>query len=434
MGSVLMSKLERLQEEIFKRRPILKALLADVGDMPLMEYAAKLFTHKGKISESAVEVISKRLKGSFSNEISEQVISELREHGTFLTADHHGALFHPVLFQGDYLMAEGAKRAGFKNGCVMAVGMVPLNHPTYPRGVFWQGQKIPLFPDRMKHHLVYGCPAADRKSFEKLPPPLRDIALEAEIFDCAFFSEQVTRLNYALWSAAFRGSLPSLIYFQAEDITVELLKLSIKERDEIFEMLCDGKVRDKTLVEFSGINGCWDGERGSHFFLARNESGEGLALRVKGDTLCGEDVSVEMDGEALLEALEKKVLVPGLFLTYTVLLKHGFRCIGGFTQVDALSAIKEGLGRLLNNKTNEAIDTKGYVTGLLYLFDSIYNPLSLDRFLEHRSIETALKEKLTVKEANLLGLPLQYSNIVSKSERIPELEELTVSEIAKTIL
>lgn len=403
--------IDRLLNTVQRKRPKLFGLLEREGELPLEDYAKALYQNPKGASEVACQILEQQVRELYGFSSASMVREQISRAGIVNTGDHHAILGHHTIFQGNIL----ASLASSPVYIVLAFGNIPLNNDSYPRGVILGDAKYPLFPDRDKLSLVYGCRAfRDR---EKLPNRLKEhFDIDDIVFSLELLSQQISLINSRIWKLCC-PTLPPMIYIQAEDLIRELLIDNIRNEGVLFDILFDDRLRQRVLERFRGVAGAWSENSGTHFFWGRDEKGR--AVRYSKMTLSPDDV---------IKGLTNKTLLPGLFLSFTALILSGFRCLGGFSQVDYLSEMVDGLSKLELIEYQERTD--GFTLGPLFLIndDGIVTTKNL---LD--SPYDGKVPKISLKTASLLGLHKMYGALVPTVEREDEILAYSTLELAREL-
>lgn len=294
---------------------------------------------------------------------------QLSEYPILSYADHHGLLNFKLLYNSNILFEEIARAAKLPYIIVLAVGNVPLNTQSFPRGFYFKNRKFNFFGwDESKTPvcLFEKQLNADRKiginSFIRSFPGdalsgeektfleyLFFEGLEIEKASRSFnsFSEQVTYLNFHLWKYFFdaetRESIPNIVYLESNRVLLSYYIEELKKSDSLLSLiLFDPQVRRIYLREFNGIAQCWGEFAGSQFFwgvMKKKKYKKLVRLTVDDEAglLVGEDFKLELDREIISESLKNRQIVPTLFLDYLVIsFLSGYLTLGGFNQLEYL--------------------------------------------------------------------------------------------------
>lgn len=436
----------RLRAAVMSRRAQLASLLKTRGELILRSYLEELLTSSHPITEEARRLVAQRVKTLLGESAASGVAAQLAVCPAVITGDHHGLLTHPILVQSNALVSCVAAGSGLGYQIVFAFGCLPLNNATYPRGVIWAGERFPIFPDRLKHSMVCAAEAFRPEMLQRLPQEIRSIIQTTPgVFELPSYAAQATVVNRELWTSVFSGKsgTPQLVYLQAEDIASDLLVTSLNKGDELARVLLDPETRASALKALSAIQG---GRSrlggGTDLFWALGKTGKGIKLTVEQGSLIGEDCLFELESEVISDALTDRRLVPGLFLSYLALLKHGFVCLGGFNQLDYFARLREAWLNclVLQDSRQQAADIKGrryqgYLCGLLALMDKDRRPQGLEAFIPENAGAISRLERMlegaTLNQAAALGLPSLYPLVFAEEERDAVLSAVSVDDLIR---
>ena len=422
-------------------RPALFDLLERRGDFSIGDHAKSLFEGAAGMRPPLAQAIARRTERLFGAKIANEVEIQLLQNGTIGTADHHGICSHPVVFQGDIMAICGAARSSLRYLVVLATGNVPLNNASFPRGVIFDDLRYPLYPDSAKHALVYGLSASEKTKFERLPVELGDVISRIEhLYDFEHFSDQVSLINRALFSECLGPGMPQMIVLQLEDVVSDLLC-----QGEQADLLLNQRLLPDTITAFEGIAGAWSNEGGgSHLFWGRDERGRAYRFAEHDSNLVGSLLRLDLSQQQILRKLADRAILPGLLLSFSVLLENGATCLGGFNQVDYLTKMKAALQGLAERNAAsqlaqriKEVSTDRFSTGPLIMLEQTGRACSLDSFIRRpsesrRHFEEAL-ENVTLRSAALVGLREMYNAFVPPDRRDQAVVEAALAQVAKEL-
>lgn len=297
------------------------------------------------------------------------------------------------------------------------------------------------------------------------------------------YSDQSVLINGQLWNEIFsadsKSQKPDIAYIEQEKIVAELVKKDLSNQGSfMFKVLFDDQLRNRVLDNLSSVYGCWDKSKldqllnpdvqdaerkelvvgagtaffwgvdgkGERFPLALKEAGDGKKLVRIDKPQLGFEVPFTPD--ALAEHLETGELLPSLFITFTSLaFVRGYKCYGGFMQTDYLTSMKEKLALSLQETSHQSwsdqvltVPTENYTTGMIVAVaafaDGLIQPAGTIELMAKGGLdENDLNKigRLTIKEANALGLPDMYSIIYREDERDTKLSQMSREEIYQQI-
>jgi hypothetical protein len=422
----------------------------------------KRLTEFLRITGAEVEtILSSEIRGAFE--------AQIRKSSVILTGDHHGFLCHPVLVNGDLLFA-----LSHQHGIVpvLAFGNVPLNNATYPRGLLLTEMRetrkpvrLPFFPDKSKHRLVYATRSFDKKALDRgqdrvqsqdwsvvalqkrlfLIEVLQEMQKIPELFSQEWLSQQTTLINAFLWKKFFTNPRTQLVSLQVEDIVRKWLEKNLQDHDlPVVSLLLDTSWRQAAASLFDGIPGAWNAQtgQGTRYFWGIDQKGCQLPLMERNGVLIGKNLHIELSQKALTDALAARKILPSMLISFSVLAFHfGLKCYGGFMQVDYLSRMKQAWIQLLNLKSchteaeaTATVPTANYATGLTVSFvkrsEGIIPAGSFD-IIETGGLSPEYLQKIgqkTVSDINCPGLPYIYK-IIYGADADLELSQVTTREI-----
>lgn len=287
------------------------------------------------------------------------------------SADHVSLINHNILYNANLLYSAFLDRQMLPVQIVLATGKIPLDNASYPRGIFYQGQKLPffgaktkyelvnLFTDNLKPDIKTGLASVLTKDALRRIPKADLGFLEALFFDALKvhtigsqlrYADQLSILNQRLWPLYFdqnlRTEIPAMVYLEADGLIRDILIEDLADSTSlVYRMLTNPTIRSVYLKEFDGVYGCWSGGGGTHFFWGVSDHKTLVPLRIdnRHNLLVPErlDTGVEpvhLYPEDLAYALDKRWIAPSLFLDIFVLaFQGGLTLMGGFNQVTYLA-------------------------------------------------------------------------------------------------
>ena len=455
-----------------------------------------------------IEICTKYVEKLCGNDSADKIRKRFIDRNDILTANHHGATYCNIQIQGTLLYALSENPDSVVPS--FAFGDIPLNNSTYPRGINLAGRvKIPLFSDSKKNSLVSFVDSFTKtdveKALKKATSFFKQKKLSEEEFNtvckilsvyssesvlsCSSYSEQSILLNEQLWNLIFKNRkdalLPEMICFEIEKIVSELLKLDLNnDCSLIYKMFFDSQLREYLLSELDEKYGCWtlhsleallnseneidSKERhnkkrmlaagsGTVFFwgidskkrripLSLLNLADGLYLTGFSDS--GDEFKLKFTPDKLLEGMSENKLLPSLFTCFTAIaFARGYKCYGGFMQVDYLTAMRNGIAKSLNKMdlTNWAdivssIKTNGFCTGPHFILkkhsDNKLYPAGVLDLISKGGLTCNEIDK--IKEIQLndtfnLSLSEMYPAVYRKNEREEILEDVTIDYTASVL-
>lgn len=404
------SKLERIKQSIWKRRPILSEIMKKHGDKTLYRYSQDfmdinpsplLDARKPELIATAKELIEERLGA----DVAAGVARQLTKYPLVSTTDHHGPIQHPFFLNANIVSAipylENTD-PDLNYLIVFSFASVSVNNASaYPRGIIFHGDKngsgsfvrLPILPDKLKMGVVYGTRSFTREDLTKAELELLkkekggEVALgrgeqirnlmeefcgDRQILGAPDLSEQITEMNFRLWPRLFHNAenrtagcaIPDLIYLEIETLVRELM---IKHHltnpaSPLYKVLFNGEYRALALKYFNNLPGAFSLENGwgSFFFWAVDDKLHRVQLKLGGNTTASlhskhHSYSYELNPQEIEKALKERKIFPSMLLCYLLVsLYYGMKCLGGFCQVHDLTKTKEAWQKLLREMNNES--------------------------------------------------------------------------------
>lgn len=299
-----------------------------------------------------------------------------------LMAHHHGINCHPEFIQSTLMAALPAFVSDAKSSAalpVLACSSVALRSFSFPRGLVLARPdargaltRLPLFPASAGDLLVRNAPPLTLKHLTSALSQWKKKDLQAEelrsatdlveeylmrpdVLALPSYSQQITRVNAAVWRGLCGEKAPPLVFLDLEEMTSQLLKDALLEEDSLFyRLLFHVPARRALCAALAGVPGCRPapadepsggaGNRldngvppGTDFFwLVKNGQRRPLALREKAEpALVYQDTVIPFTRDALLEGLEKRQILPGLYCSCILLAHvHGLTPHGGVYMCD----------------------------------------------------------------------------------------------------
>jgi len=504
--SVFLNKLQKIKKAIWQRRPILGDIMKGHGQMSLYDYSEDfldvnkspiLDARKGEIISVVEELLKKRL----GKDVAEDVSRQLEHLPLVSTADHHSPIQHPFWVNANIISGLPYIEKNdplLKYLIVFSFASVSINNASgYARGLMFHDQEnsgkiinLPIFPDKNKMSVVYGARAFDRadinKTEEQLNKKAKDNVISVdraeqikfviekyfateEVLKSESVKEQITKINFKMWPDLFhRGAqeslevvskypVPDLIYLEIETLVSDLLiKYHLFNKESlIHKFLFDPKYQELIPSIFNNIPGAFSLENdwGTYLFWALDDKQHRVRMFLSEGELHStyRRHTCKFSPEGIKQSLEKKEIFPSMLLCYLLVsLYYGFKCLGGFCQVNDLTLTKLAWQKLLDkvgeHKESEAVQPiqtrelcgDGMVLAYLRSESGDIQPATgidmilrrqntfFDKYYE-RSKQVALEEMMDPM------LPEMYTVLYTQEQRDPALMELTVQSIVKEL-
>lgn len=388
-----------LKEAVFAQYPVLQQVLKKHGEKSLFAYA------QDYISVNINPPIQKRqdqLIGTFETEIAKRLgddvakraALQLRHYYYVSTADHHGPICHERMLNGNLLRAATYSEKPdplMPYLIVLSCEDVSLNNPTFPRGLLFHARgkngvqlhRLSFLPsnshsspvhnfrpytaaeiEKMKKLLREKMSAGDvqKREADLLTALLDEVYGQSEILECATYADQITKTNYLLWKKFFSYTnlpYPDLLYLGQETLVIRLIIEHHLYRNTVLNHIIFDDAYDALITEyFDGVIGAFAKQDMSGTYLfwgivpGKNDR---VQLWKKGRALESADGSfrVELTPEAVQQALEEKRLMPSMLMVFMTLSFHyGLKCLGGFSQVNYLTFMKNSYIKMQVDRGN----------------------------------------------------------------------------------
>lgn len=386
--------LERMRELIFSRKTILRDLIAKLGHKSLYEYVhgyqdVQIHPLMKQRQAEFLQVFEREIIPLVSPASVQIALEQLKKAFFVSTNDHHGPLNAFDFFNAHVVLAMRAIQSPQDTQAhsiiALTCGSVSLNNISFPRGLLFHAKsatgtrqhRLSFLPSNSHACPVYGFRPYTMREVEKVKTALSEkvrggevshiISSQLEHVLTAFsspdilsltsFSDQMTMANERLWKMVFhtQPAAPSLVYIEQEWLVARLLTdCHLHTKSLLHHFIFDEKYEQHIRANFDGVYGAFDSSdhTGTYLFWAVPE---GAKLRVQmkkeGNELVAVDDSmrVALTPDAIAEALMKKRLIPGLLLTFVTLsFYYGLKCLGGYSQVNYLTFMKESFMRMMH--------------------------------------------------------------------------------------
>jgi len=497
--------LERLKGAIWVRRPILGEIMVRRGQKALYSYAEDFFDVNpspllDQRKDELIEIVYNLLNERLGTHVAEGVKDQLEKLPLVSTADHHGPINHPFFVNSNIITAlpyfETADR-DIKYLIDFSFASISANNSSFPRGILFHGGeqgtgeliRVPILPDKLKMSVVYQLRAFNKEDLDKAVSEidkstragkihngrgervkkfLKTFFGNEEVLAAKDLSTQITKINFDMWPNLFHAEkaskeeisakkkskkIPDLIYLEIETIVKELLikhhffnKQSLVNR---FLFHPDSqrlvyKYFDKLPGSFNLKDG-W----GTYIFWGLDDKMHRVRLALDKGKLHSADnkIVIKWDPENLQKALDNKQIFPNMALCYTlVALYYGFKCLGGFSQVNDLTLTKDAwkkylvsIGEFTEAEALNPVQTKELGgDGMIVAFmetpgGTLVPAMGIDMILEKQDTSykkyIEISKKLMLKDTMAPMLPDIYSVVYSSYERDPSLTVITADEI-----
>lgn len=379
---------KKLADAVFSTKPVLREIVETQGTTNLYTYA------KGYCSPSEEFPMPERKKEFLQTfqietakrvgaDIAQSATAQLDRYYTVSTADHHGPICHPFFLNSNLVAAApyfDAIDPLLQNVIVLPCGNVSLNNSSFPRGVLFTAlgsdgkakqQKLSFLPSNSHAYTIYGFRPYQKLEVEKMYKLLRERVSNGEvskiigervrdiineIYDqpdvlaMESFSDQMTTTDVLFWKKLFGShadTAPNLVYLEQETLVVELLyQYHLDQDTEISRILFNDAVSAIAIKHLDGRQGAFSlkEKTGTFFFWALTEDGRRVQLWKNGNLLTSDDekYKFELTPTAIRSALMEGKIMPSMTMVFTVLcFYYGVSCLGGFSQVNYLTTLKQ---------------------------------------------------------------------------------------------
>ncbi len=398
----LQGTLQRIREVIWKRRPILGEIMQRHGGKILYDYT-KDFLDVNRIPRldadrrEVIECVRELTAARLGSDVANAVAAQLMALPLVSTADHHAPIDHPFWVNANLISAIPSIDRDDINLpylVVFSFSSVSLNNASgYPRGIQFYGGvngsknilRVPILPDKHKMSVVYATRAFTAEDLSRTDALIRERVKQGEItpersdgvrqmladhfgnqdvLSAPDLSSQITKINHALWPLLFHPAdgekasgkqMPGLLYLEIETIVTAMLQKRhlTDKKSLIWKSLFHPTFQPLIWEHFNNIPGAFSHEKdwGTYFFWYIDDKGHRVRLYRKGDQLVSKQGmhTVPFTPEGIAEALKKKEIFPSMLLCYLMIsLYYGFKCLGGFCQVNDLTMTKKAWQNVLN--------------------------------------------------------------------------------------
>lgn len=490
--SLAAGQLDALQEAVLRKRPVLREVISKHGTKRLVDYA-RLYTdvnlnppiqqRQDELIGTFADEVSKR----FGTEVAAAAARQLTDHYFISTADHHGPIVNQSFCNANLLTTASYAEhhdQSLQYVIVFPCSNVSLSNITFPRGLIFnsvvqdqvQLQRLSFLPSNAHSALVYNFRPYTKVELEKirrvinekkagglittttaekLHQLLESVFADPTVLDQPSYSEQMIQANTRLWRSYFAASGPppsELLYIEQETITAELLRRYHLCADTIiYHMLFNDAYVPLLEQYFNNIMGAFNVQTryGTYFFWGISpDKHYRVQLWKQGKQLVSPDgrLIIPFTPEAIAQGLAEKQIIPSLLLVFSVLcFYYGLKCLGGFNQVNYLTAMKNAYIKMTADRGNyrsievcARAQTKEMNDGYLLAFAQAPNgalvpATGLDLYLygDDRTWPTILEESrnITIAESLDPALPEFYRFVYPEADRQADLASITAEQI-----
>ncbi len=439
--------------------------------------------------DAFLKVFGKEVDDLLGSEVAESVVKQLKKYYFVSTADHHGPICHPFFLSSNLVTAatfDEHPDPVLKNVVVLSCANVSMSNSSFPRGLMFTGAnqgktkswQLGFFSNssEVRGSRVYGFGPYALDAISKVKQKvielvrtnetsqlvadkifgiLDEIYAKPEILACKSYSDQITKTNFSLWKKMFHKTeekTSNLLYIELERVVNSLIIANHLSNDNIVsKVMFDPKWRSEFVKNFNGIFGGFDIEKksGSMFFWALPAGSKYCQqLWIKGNFLESEDGSykIELKPSEIEAAIKRHELIPTSQMSLFILsLYYGLKCLGGFSQVNYLTESKLAYIKMLQNmneisEAEDSVDRQTKELGesltIAFLTDKENKLLlasGLDLVIYGNDniwpLLISLTKKINLEEALDMMMPDFYYVAYMESERLPELQAITSTDI-----
>jgi hypothetical protein len=333
------------------------------------QYTQPFAAPSEKRRDELLDVVEIEARKVFTDEDVTSMIQGLRQNYLVSTAEHHASITYSQqlnVVYNQFLIQRQHKLPVISLSC----GTTTLENELYPRGVFYEYEKLPFLSKNYKSAFACDAPPINEVTF---PGRIKELLKMDKIGqeDAEFLrdwfeneyehlrgysslSKQISVLNKRLWKGMIDESLhyENFNYFMipAEDIVINWLQREMNQPNPswVFQAMFEPNRRAKMTEAFNGTRLCWDLEtgKGTYLFWAYNAKKRPSQMHLSGDRLrseCG-TVDIPMTPQGIYLALKNEQIVPASSLCCLYMAFYGgLTMMGGILQVNYLSDMKRVL-------------------------------------------------------------------------------------------
>lgn len=479
----------------FSRKPILHDLIRKLGTKNLYEYVAgykkvELSPRMAAKQEEFLEIFGDEVTKRLGADAARRSCDQLRRTFMVSTNDHHGPLNAFDIFNAHLVLAiRSMEQPDERLDYIIALscGNVSLNNVTFPRGFLFHAagaggsqtmQRLSFLPSNSHASPMFGCRSYTATDVQKISAALRLAVREGRVpqqiaqklqeligayFNCPeilgapYYTEQVTRINDVVWEEVFKGHPhhPSLVTIEQEWIVARLLSEKHLGKGTMIDRLFFGTDSESLLLKyFNEMYGAFSSTQGwgTYLFWALPKGSKlRMKMRKEGTELVSDDGTyrIPLEGNAIAAALQNREIIPGLLLTFVTLsFTYGLKCLGGYSQVNYLTYMKETYMRLLTDvgepeeaQACEMVSTKNW-SGFTFSYiqsanGSMLPATFLDVYLygdcSAWQCMSRYAKECTLEKAVYPLMPQIYRYSYPERERDPALMNIEESDVLGTI-
>ncbi|EKD79211.1 MAG: hypothetical protein ACD_41C00133G0003 [uncultured bacterium] len=433
--------------------------------------------------DELISTIRDDVAGRFGQTVGQQVAKQLERYYFVSTSDHHGPIVDFSFSNANLLAA--VSHATHQDPdlayiIVLACSSISFRNISFPRGLVYHVvqdgksdiERVSFFPASARSCPVFNFRPYTRTEIEqvktnlgkkqynpmikeKLAALLDEVYLQPEVLTCRSFTDQVTLTNAAVWRRFFLSPLQppaELLSLEQETIVTQLiLRYHLDQDTTIYHVLFDPDYESLLKQYFDGIMGAFStaDHSGSYLFWALPPGSKyRQQLWKHGAVLSTDDgqYSVAMTPAAIRGALERKEIFPTTLLDFFVLsFYYGLKCLGGFNQINYLTAMKGAYIKMnvdrMNYRSIEVCaraQTKEMSDGYLIAYGQapdggVVQANGIDMYLygdaQTWGIVQEVANTVTINDSLYPAMPEFYRYVYTEVQRDPKLAAITPEQV-----
>ncbi len=397
MTTVCSDKLiEQIQEKIFEKRPVLREIMAEFGEMSLYDYAKRYYRSpeypiEPKRKADFLEVFEEEVASVHGPTIAKSCAEQVGRTYHLASAEHHGPIGTTLQASGNLLAmlpTMESKNRIFPNNINTACSKISFNNESFGRGFKFHTysnkglseNQLLFFGHSVDNLTLYNHKGfnseaikAMRKSlytnwnerfiwkreFRAINLIIDEVFAREDILSERFYTNQIAKINLLVWRKVadkLGGEHQDVVYVELERLANRLLLNCHLDRDTtVSRILFNQKYLDLVAKYFDGI-ACGFSEAknyGTFHFWAISKAGKSrIQLWRRGNMLVSSDskYKYELTPSAIRKGLVCGELIPSTMLCFVInCLYYSVRQIGGPSQTTYLTQMKGAYISLLTD-------------------------------------------------------------------------------------
>ncbi|MEN9407639.1 MAG: hypothetical protein RLZZ455_855 [Candidatus Parcubacteria bacterium] len=479
-----------LKKKVLTLQPAFKKILRNHGATTLHEYTKSIYLNaktspRTKRTELAISAVHDEIARVLGTSVARRAQTQLHTYPIADTADHSGTLNSTTFFNGHLLTLLAYQEIHdpiLKDMIVLSCSNNSFDTSTFPRGFQYhsvtnntlQMNQLTFLgravdPRPILFHAGYTQDALHliqkrlitlvneriitKHDGQILETLTQEIFSRDDILRCDTYADQLTKINYLFFQKlSERLGITDINYvnIEQERVTLRLLTHHLYNDTLIHRIMFDPSFESLVIKYFHDIKGAFSENAGfgTYLFWGMPENSKyRVQLWKDGNSLVSSDKTfrVELTPDAIAHALFENKLIPSLLLTFSTLaFYHGLQVLGGFSQVNYLTSMKESYSGLTKEvgDSESATVCKEIATDNLFLMYQTLNMLShddnlvpataMDLFLhaapDAQSAMRRTARSLTVEKALLRAFPTRYNRLY-KNDSLEGLSHFTDEDV-----